>query len=77
MAYWDSRNGKIVYTGEVSCAPEYPGWAAVDCGCCNGMEWNALEPTTCSRCDGNGVVYKHIASGALAKYPGGPYIGHA
>lgn len=75
MAYWDSKKGVIVYNEPKPC-PDYPEWEIVDCGCCNGLEWGALEPTECSRCGGNGIVYGHIPSHALAAYPSGPFIGH-
>lgn len=76
MAHWDPEAGRIIAFPDEVCE-EYPGWLRIDCGCCNGMEWHALEPTTCSRCGGNAVLYLHEASRALAVYPGGPFIGHA
>ena len=75
MAFWDSDAGRVV-TSLPQPAEGYADWNIVDCGCCNGLEWNALEPTTCSRCQGNGILYHHIPSGALALYPGGPFLGH-
>jgi len=52
------------------------GWELIDCGCCAGLAWGTEEPTECSRCTGNGILWRHIESGVLAEYPGGKFRGH-
>lgn len=49
-----------------------PGW--VNCGCCNGLEWGGESPRECGDCWGTGRQYRY-ASGRLALYPGGPFLG--
>jgi hypothetical protein len=74
MAYWDG-------TTIVRSAPEpydgFPGWLRIDCGCCNGLRWSAVEPEVCADCDGAGSLAQHIASGRISRWPGGPFIGRA
>jgi len=75
MALWDSTNQKIVrWPPRLSSA--YPGWEELDCGCCNGLVWGTEQPTECTKCGGRGTIFRHIKSGALAQYPGGPFVGH-
>ncbi len=74
MAFWDYKTGKIIYFKLVSCA-DHPGWQEVDCGCANGLEWGGEHPRECRTCGGSGYVFHHIKSGALASYPGGPFVG--
>lgn len=72
MAHWDGKN--IVYW-QPEPHPGYPGWVYEDCGCCNGLEWGGEEPRECRTCDGSGWIARHIKSGALALWPGGPFCG--
>ena len=74
MAYWDSKICKIVYFPPKP-SEDRPGWEEIDCGCCNGIEWGGESPTECSDCKGGGVYFRHIKSGVLAVYPGGPFLG--
>ena len=74
MAYWDSKQNKIIYSPSVPCQ-DNPGWTEDDCGCCNGIEWGGMYPRECRSCGGGGAVFRHIKSGALALYPGGPFVG--
>ena len=74
MSGWDSANGV-----EVAWPPKrvdgFPGWAAMDCGCCGGIQWGGDEPRECSDCWAGGWLYVHLASGTVAHYPGGPLLG--
>jgi len=70
MAYF--HDGKIKHC-EPKEHPDYPGWLIIDCGCCAGIEWGGEEPRECKRCDGTGAIYKHVRSGVVALYPGGPF----
>lgn len=72
MAHFDGH--AIVMLADEPCS-EYPGWVRVDCGCCAGLEWGGFEPRTCRDCGGNGFLAKHVASGTMALYPGGPLRG--
>jgi hypothetical protein len=74
MAYWDSKQGKVIHQPSKPCE-EYPGWVREDCGCCNGLEWGGTSPEECSSCAGSGVVYRYLESGVFAQYPGGPFLG--
>ena len=74
MAYWDSEKRKIVYFPPVE-LKEYPGWQEIDCGCCAGIQWGGEYPRECASCRGSGILFKHIKSGCLALYPGGPFAG--
>lgn len=74
MAYWDSENQKIVRPPPEK-INDYPGWIREDCGCCGGLEWGGEYPRECRNCHGTGVVCRHIRSGVLAEYPGGPFLG--
>jgi len=74
MAYWDSENQKIVRFPD-RLAENYPGWEEIDCGCCAGIQWGGEYPRECINCEGNGMLFRHIKSGALALYPGGPFKG--
>lgn len=51
------------------------GWKYVDCHCCNGIRWGGEYPVECSYCKGAAFYFKHIESGVLAEYPGGPFLG--
>ncbi len=53
----------------------YPGWEHINCICSGGLRYDCLEPTECGDCNGAGVIYRHIKSGVLAEYPGGPFLG--
>ena len=53
----------------------YPGWEWRGCECCNGIAWGGETPEECRDCGGSGRYALHVASGALAAYPGGPFIG--
>lgn len=53
----------------------HPGWEHINCGCCAGIKWGGDRPRECTDCDGMGFLWKHIKSGALAQYPGGPFLG--
>ncbi len=70
MAMWNGK--KIVYFPPTDLGN---GWEEMDCGCCNGIEWGGCCPTECWTCKGSGHYYRHIKSGALALYPGGPFCG--
>jgi len=72
MAFWDGT--KIIYAPDKP-YPEYPKWLLTDCGCCGGLKWGVDGPVECSHCEGNGYLAKHIGSGSLALYPGGPFKG--
>ena len=74
MSHWDSKQGVIVRWPTKPC-PNYPGWEEIDCGCCAGISWGGEYPHTCERCGGEGAIFRHIKSGALAWYPGGPFCG--
>jgi hypothetical protein len=74
MAYWDSRQGKIIRQ-ETEPYPGYPGWAMVDCGCSHGLSWGGESPSECPTCGGEGRLARHLESGVLALYPGGPLMG--
>ena len=73
MSHWDSYEGKIVRWTTKPCK-NYPGWEEIDCGCCCGLEWGGDYPRECGHCNGGGIIYKHKHSGALALYPGGPFV---
>lgn len=73
MAYWDSKNRKMVYFPDES-LEGYPGWVRKDCGCCGGIQWGGDEPRECGDCGGYGAVCEHIESGVRALYPGGPFV---
>jgi hypothetical protein len=72
MAYWNGT--KIIYA-EPKPVEDYPGWVEEDCGCCGGIRWGGEYPSECRTCCGSGVIFRHIKSGILAHYPGGPFIG--
>jgi len=76
MSYWDSAQGKII-TWQPEPVAGYPGWEWRDCGCSTGLQWGGEFPAECSACDGNGRIAKHLASGILAVFPGGPLKGRA
>lgn len=76
MAYWDSKAGQIVYF-ESQEDPDWPGWLREDCGCCGGIRWGGESPEECDSCAGSGVIWRHKASGSLAQWPGGPFLGKA
>jgi hypothetical protein len=73
MAYWDYKQKKIIHS-KPKPIKGYPGWEEVDCGCCGGIQWGGEFPEECDNCNGSGYYCKHIKSGALAKYPGGPFV---
>ena len=71
MAYW---NGKKIVYAEPQPSEEYPNWEIIDCGCCAGIEWGGESPRECRGCNGQGYYFRHIKSGVLAQYPGGPFL---
>ena len=72
MAHWNGK--KIIYHSPQK-SSGYPSWLIIDCGCCHGIEWGGDYPRECKRCRGTEWIWKHKKSGALAQYPGGPFIG--
>jgi len=74
MAYWNSQKQVVVHV-PTEPHPINPGWEIVDCSCCGGLEWGGDYPRECSACQGMGHYCRHIESGALALYPGGPFVG--
>jgi len=73
MSYWDSMQQKVI---DLPIRPYgRRGWYQVDCGCCCGIEWGGEEPRECTNCNGTGMYVWHKPSGALALYPGGPFLG--
>lgn len=74
MAYWDAEKGTITHAPSKP-HPHYSGWEIVDCGCCAGIEWGGYYPRECRTCGGGGYICQHLKSGALAWYPGGPFVG--
>lgn len=72
MAFWSANQQRIIYY-----KPEFIGenesWLRIDCGCCHGLTW--WTGNECRYCDGTGFICKHIESGVLAQYPGGPFLG--
>jgi len=71
MSYWD---GNQIVRRPDRLVEGSPGWIMQDCGCCDGLEWGGEVPTECTLCNG-GFVFKHLASGVLAMYPSGPFLG--
>ncbi len=57
------------------CCEGHPGWEYVSCGCAGGLKYDCEYPTVCGACDGTGQMMRHKESGALALYPGGPFLG--
>jgi hypothetical protein len=58
----------------------YENWYLATCYDCGGKglyhaDCTFLGPRECNTCDGNGKIWVHNKSGAMAKYPGGPFIG--
>ncbi len=48
-------------------------WEPIACNCCySGLDCNG---NICCVCKGYVMYSRHIKSGALALYPGGPFIG--
>ena len=74
MSYW---TGEKVVTMLPEPWTNYPGWLAIDCGCCAGIEWGGEEPRECRDCGGSGRLALHEKSQVLALYPGGPFCGKA
>lgn len=74
MSYWDSKAQVVIRIPDKPW-PGKPGWLKIDCGCCAGLEWGGESPRECSTCGGGGMIAKHIKSGSLAWYPGGPFCG--
>lgn len=75
MARWNADTG-TVERWPPGRHPEHPGWLTIDCGCCNGIAWSCGEtPDECSDCGGGGFLWLHIASGSVARWPGGPFTG--
>ena len=60
---------------EVSADDPYIGWAHEDCCCCAGIAWGGESPVECSHCNGTGSLWLHEASGVVAEYPGGRFVG--
>lgn len=76
MSTWNSALG-IVQTWPPERDAERPDWWAVDCGCCNGLQWGGEEPMECRTCNGSGALWVHRPSGVMACWPGGPLNGKA
>lgn len=74
MSHWDARAGTIVRWPDKTW-DQYPEWISRDCGCCGGIEWGGDSPRECRNCGGFGRIAKHKKSGALAAWPGGPFLG--
>ena len=72
MAFWNGS--QIIYT-KPRPIENYPGWEEVDCGCCGGIQWGGESPRECNDCEGSGRYCRHIKSGVMALYPGGPFLG--
>ena len=74
MAHWDCTTSGVIYF-----SPEpwegYPKWMQIDCGCCAGLEWGGDGPRECDTCGASGRLAKHIKTGTLALWPGGPFRG--
>lgn len=49
-----------------------PGWEHINCSCIAGIRWDGND---CNECGAMGFYYRHIKSGVLAQYPGGPFLG--
>jgi len=73
MSYWDYEAQKIINRPDKP-SSMWPGWTEIDCTCCNGLEWGGEYPRECSYCN-EGTLFRHEASGVLAQYPGGPFLG--
>ncbi len=73
MAQWDSKARKIIYFKPTP-IKDYPGWEQVDCGCCGGIQWGGETPEECDSCAGTGAYCRHIKSGVIKLWPGGPFI---
>lgn len=55
---------------------EYPDWEHVCCFCHAGTTADAYGmPKEHDLCQGQGVFWRHKATGTLAMYPGGPLLG--
>ena len=67
-----SNRVKILGTNEVK---NYPSWEHVNCDCCGGLQQNKESPIVCPVCKGYSFYVKHIKSGVMACYPGGPFLG--
>jgi hypothetical protein len=74
MSYWDCETGKIVRSTDEPWDGR-PGWVKRDCYCCNGLQWGGDYPRECNNCGGTGITAVHIDSGAIAMWPGGPFLG--
>ena len=74
MAHYDSDKNEVIRWPSKECE-SYPGWEEIDCGCCNGLEWDGDYPTECSYCKGQGIKFHHKKTGTLAEYPGGSFLG--
>jgi hypothetical protein len=74
MAYWDAKAGTIVAFDDRE-VEDCPGWVETDCGCCGGLQWGGEQPVECDNCGGSGRRFKHLASGVIAMWPGGPFLG--
>lgn len=73
MARWDAKNSKIVSFPSYP-VENYPDWVWDDCGCCAGLIWGGDSPRECPHCNG-GQIARHVPSGVLALWPGGPFVG--
>jgi hypothetical protein len=74
MSYWNATTREIVSFDDYPW-PGHPGWMTVDCGCCVGIRWGGEFPVECDDCGGTGRYARHERSGALALWPGGPFVG--
>ena len=71
MAMWDGEKTIYFKTEPIE---DYPGWERVDCGCCGGIQWGGESPEECDNCEGRGFYCRHIKSGVIKSWPGGPFI---
>ncbi len=57
-------------------------WKYINCGCFGGLQLGGESLRSggeslreCPNCKGGGSYFRHIKSGVLAEYPGGPFLG--
>lgn len=74
MAIWSDKEGRVEYGCDVI-DPDSPEWIWRDCTCCAGIEWGGESPRECGTCKGWGSYAIHAPSGAVAQWPGGPFLG--
>lgn len=79
--YWDSEN-QVTVSHRDKPWEGHSGWIDRDCSCCGGLVWGGGigfhttgEPDECDLCNGIGHFAVHMKSGAIAAWPGGPFLG--